>query len=109
MAESVVFVETPVFTRQIRSLIDDDEYAGLQSLLGSNPNYGELIQGTGGLRKIRWTHRSQGRGERGGIRVIYYVQAAKNQIYLILAYAKSARDDLTRQERNTLRAIVENW
>jgi len=105
----VVFVETPVFTRQISALLKDDEYAGLQGLLSAKPDFGDLIPGTGGLRKIRWPRKSQARGKRGGIRVIYYVQFAEDEIYLVLAYSKSVRDDLTRQDKDALRNIIENW
>ena len=106
---SVLFIETPVFTRQVRALLDDDEYADLQGLLAARPDYGDLIQRSGGLRKVRWSRRSQGRGKRGGVRVIYYVRVAKNQIYLVLAYSKSQRDDLTQKEKDTLRTIIERW
>ena len=81
----------------------------MQALLDAKPDYGDLIRGTGGLRKIRWSRRSQDRGKRGGIRVIYYVQVAENQIYLVLAYSKSDRGNLTRKQKDTLRIIVENW
>jgi len=105
----VIFIETPVFTRQIKALLDDEEYAGLQCHLAANPDDGALIKGTGGLKKVRWSRRSQTRGKRGGIRVIYYVQVAEDHIYLVLAYSKSARDDLTQEERRSLRKIVKYW
>jgi hypothetical protein len=66
----VIFLETPVFTRQIKDLIDDEEYRLLQARLIANPDAGDLIPRSGGLRKIRVG--VAGRGKRGGARVIYY-------------------------------------
>jgi hypothetical protein len=65
------FLETPFFTRAITQLLHDSEYAALQGALIIDPEAGELIQGSGGLRKIRWQQSRRGKGKRGGIRVIY--------------------------------------
>lgn len=65
-----VFFETSVFTRRVTELLSDYEYAELQRTLVANPNAGDVIPGSGGLRKIRWA--AQGRGKRGGVRIIYY-------------------------------------
>ena len=64
------FIETPIFTREIRRLLSDDEYRRMQIALLLRPDIGDLIQGSGGLRKLRW--RIAGQGKRGGLRVIYY-------------------------------------
>ena len=74
----MVFVETPIFTADVRELLTDEEYSALQEHLVDQPNAGPVIAGTGGLRKIRWT--VAGKGKRGGTRVIYYrvVAAALN-------------------------------
>jgi len=66
----MVFVETPLFTRRVVELLDDDSYARFQAMLIRDPDAGDVIQGTGGLRKIRVA--VSGRGKRGGARVIYY-------------------------------------
>lgn len=100
----VVFLETPVFTRQIRELVDDDQYRELQSTLVASPDSGDLIPRSGGLRKIRVA--ASGRGKRGGARVIYYWVVAKDQIYMLLAYAKNVQDDLTEEQLKTLRALI---
>ena len=63
-------IETPIFTRIVESLLTDEEYRLLQSKLVNSPEFGNVIPGSGGLRKIRW--RTEARGKRGGIRVIYY-------------------------------------
>jgi hypothetical protein len=64
------FVETPIITRAVRSWVPDDDYRALQMALMLRPKQGSLIQGSGGLRKIRW--RSSEQGKRGGVRAIYY-------------------------------------
>jgi len=88
----MVIFETSAFTRAIRSLIDDDAYASLQDALAVNPELGDVIQGTNGLRKVRWA--IPGGGKRGGMRVIYYWIMPRDQIYMLLAYAKNRQDDL---------------
>ena len=100
----MVFLETPVFTRQIGELVEDDQYRQLQETLLARPDSGDLIPRSGGLRKIRIA--ASGRGKRGGARVIYYWVVAKNQIYMLLAYAKNAQDDLSEDQLKTLRALV---
>ena len=80
---SVVFLETPVFTRRIRELADDEDYRRLQVRLLLDPEAGDLIAGSGGLRKVRMAVR--GRGKRGGARIIYYWIGSRSLIYLLLA------------------------
>lgn len=99
-----VFLETPVFTRQIRDLVGDDQYLQLQETLVARPDAGDLIPRSGGLRKIRTA--ASGRGKRVGARIIYYWIVAKDQIYMLLAYAKNAQDDLSEDQLKTLRALV---
>ena len=79
----------------------------LQAYLAENPSAGDVIQGTGGLRKLRWA--AKGKGKRGGVRVIYFHVAAAAQIRLLLLYRKGIKDDLTAAEKAWLRAIVEKW
>lgn len=104
---TMVFIETGVFTKQVAELLSDDEYASLQTHLAEHPSAGDVIQGTGGLRKLRWA--AKGKGKRGGMRVIYFHVAAAAQIRLVLAYRKGIKDDLTATEKSWLRAIVERW
>ncbi len=101
----MIFKETNVFTRQIRKLIPDDEYREFQQELIFNPAAGAVIKGSGGLRKIRW--RSASKGKRGGIRIIYYWYMADHEIYLLLAYGKNEKGDLTPKETKILRHLVE--
>jgi hypothetical protein len=101
----MVIVETSVFTRRILSLLTDEEYRKLQVVLANRPSVGDLIKGSGGLRKIRWS--LAGRGKRGGLRVIYYWAVHHEQILMLLAYPKNERDDLTAEQLKILRNLVE--
>ena len=97
------FIETAIFSRIIYDLLDDDRYSDLQSDLIDNPNAGDVIPGSGGIRKIRWS--AKGRGKRGGIRVIYYLMA-ESKIYILYVYNKREKGDLTKDQIKMLRDIV---
>jgi len=101
----VVVIETSVFTRQVQDLLSDEEYRKLQAALVGKPTLGPLIRGSGGLRKVRWA--LPGKGKRGGVRVIYYWAAIEEQLFMLLMYAKSERDDLTPSQLRLLRKLVE--
>jgi len=103
----MVFVETPVFTRTMKRVMTDEEYRQLQSAMVARPDRGDLIPGSGGLRKLRW--KISGRGKRGGARVIYYWAVAPNEFYMLLVYVKAEQEDLTRDQLQILRQIVEDW
>jgi mRNA-degrading endonuclease RelE of RelBE toxin-antitoxin system len=101
----MIFTETPVFTRQITKLLPDDQYRELQQELIFNPDAGDVIQHSGGLRKVRW--RSATKGKRGGLRVIYYWYVSDDEIYMLLAYGKGEKDDLAPKEIKLLRGLVQ--
>ena len=101
----MLIVETSVFTRQVREIMDDESYRLLQVELAQHPEAGAVIRGTGGLRKIRWA--AQGRGKRGGARVIYYWVREQSIVLMLLAYPKNVQDDLTTAQRRALKALVE--
>jgi len=103
----MVFIETPLFTRQVTELLDDDSYAEFQRMLIRNPQAGDVIAGTGGLRKVRVA--LQGRGKRGGARVIYYWFSERAQIGLLMMYPKNAQADLSATQRKALRDVIEHW
>jgi len=100
------FRETPIFTREIVSLLTDDEYARLQGVLVVQPECGSVIPGTSGLRKLRWSHAGRGKGKRGGVRIIYYWYREGALMYMLLAYSKDERDDLTAAQKRTLALLV---
>ena len=101
------FIETPLFTRLVKKLLDDDEYRELQEVLIYRPDLGDVIQGTGGLRKIRWMRK--GRGKRSGVRVIYYWLMDDEQILMLYIYPKSQQEELTSEQKKTLKLIAKRW
>lgn len=103
----MIFIETPIFTEELKSLLPDEEYRAFQVFLATNPEKGDIIQGTGGLRKIRW--RGLGKGKRGGVRIIYYYLMRESQIRLLLIYKKGMKDNLTVKEKHVLRVLNERW
>ena len=84
--------------------MSDDTYAALQQYLVGHPDGGDLIPGSGGLRKIRWS--GSGRGKRGGTRIIYYWWVP-SRIFMLIAYTKNQKDNLTASEKSALRKLVE--
>jgi hypothetical protein len=100
------FIETPIFTKRIQKLISDQEYHLLQLQLSVRPESGDLIKGSGGIRKLRWS--GSGRGKRGGIRVIYYYLTEDEQIFMLYAYPKNKKDDLTADQLKQLKQLVED-
>ena len=103
----MVIIETPIFTKTINSLMDDAEYKALQEALVNRPDMGALIRNRGGLRKARWL--LEGRGKSSGARIIYYWMSPRDQIYMIYAFPKNERENLTDAQLKALRQIVERW
>ena len=97
-------VETPEFLSATRNLMTDEERALLVDYLAYNPMSGDLIPGTGGVRKLRWG--LEGRGKRGGARVIYFHHHTGMPIFALTAYAKNERADLSQQDRNDFRQLT---
>jgi mRNA-degrading endonuclease RelE of RelBE toxin-antitoxin system len=97
--------ETPTFTRQADKLFDETEKMELISFLSTNALAGDIIPGTGGVRKLRFA--ASGRGKRGGARIIYYFLDDNWPIYALLAYPKNAKVDLTSDEKRGVSAFVE--
>ena len=91
----MLFIEAPKFTELIQSHLNDEEYAALQWLLLERPDAGDIVPGSGGVRKIRWGLR--GKGKRGGIRVIYYWKTADDEIWLLTLYAKNVQENIPAQ------------
>jgi hypothetical protein len=97
-------VETPEFLSATRKLMSDEERALLVDYLAYNPRAGDLIPGTGGVRKLRWG--LDGRGKRGGARVIYFHHDAGLPLFALTAFAKNERADLSQQDRNDFRQLT---
>ncbi len=98
----VTFVESPIFTKQVHDYLQDDEYRVFQAFLVTNPDAGDVVRGSGGVRKVRWSRR--GTGKSGGVRVLYFVRTEAGEIWLLLIYAKSAIDSIP---GHILRALKE--
>jgi mRNA-degrading endonuclease RelE of RelBE toxin-antitoxin system len=98
------FVETPVFTKSVTSVLDDDQYRFLQHALALRPEQGALIRGSGGLRKLRWA--TPGRGKRGGARVIYYWDIQSETFYMLFVYLKTEQGDLSPEQTRILGRLV---
>lgn len=104
MNHAIEFIETSMFTRQIKALATDDELKELQATLIESPEKGDMITGTGGLRKVRMATGNQGKS--GSARVIYFLATAE-VIYLVMAYPKSEKDSLTNAEKAQLKLLTQ--
>ncbi len=100
----VSVIETPEFLSAARKIMTEENRALLVEYLAYNPMSGDLIPGTGGVRKLRWS--LAGRGKRGGARVIYFYHDANMPLFALTAYAKNARDDLSQRDRNDFRQLT---
>ena len=92
------------FRKAAKRLFSEAEIAALSEFLGNHPDKGDVIPGTGGLRKLRWA--MAGRGKRGGSRVIYYYHRPDWEVLLLTAYAKNEKEDLHEREKKLLAALV---
>ena len=94
-------IETSVYTEDITKLLTDEEYQELQKFLVEHPKSGDVIQGSKGLRKLRWKLKNKGKS--GGIRNIYYYYEEQYTLYMIYVYEKSKIEDLTPKQIEMLR------
>lgn len=100
------FIELPPFERYRQDYLKDDRYREFQEMLLENPEAGDVIEGTGGLRKVRFADAKRGKGKRGGLRVIYYWWHAGNQFWLYTIYNKDEMDDLTPAQKKVLKDLL---
>lgn len=96
----ITIAELPNFVRLADKLLGHQECQDLISYLANHPKSGDLIEGTGGVRKLRWGRGS--RGKRGGVRLIYYFYSSDMPLYLITLYAKNTRSNLSNSQRHEL-------
>jgi mRNA-degrading endonuclease RelE of RelBE toxin-antitoxin system len=101
----VEIIETPTFTKQITSNLNDEEYFKIQKALIINPELGPKIPNTNGIRKLRWNY--EGRGKRGGCRIIYYWIVRDDVLYMLFMYPKNVQDNLTDSQLKILIKLVE--
>ena len=88
----MTFVETKLFTELVQDYLSDDEYAAMQQFLVVNPEAGDVIPASGGVRKLRWG--VAGRGKRGGLRVIYFLRRRNDEVWMLTLYAKNVADNM---------------
>jgi hypothetical protein len=101
------FIELPPFARHRSSYLDDEAFRGLQAMLMNNPEAGNVIQGTGGLRKVRFADARRGKGKRGGLRVIYYWWLDGAQFWLFTLYDKDEMSDLTPEQCKVFKQLLD--
>ena len=102
-----LFIELPPFERLRASYLDDEGYRAIQLKLLRNPLAGDVIEGTGGVRKLRRPDTRRGKGKRGGLRVIYYWWLGGSQFWLFTLYDKDQADDLTMQQRKSIKTLLD--
>lgn len=100
----ITVAETPLFVSQAERVWSDAEREEFVDFIAGNPEAGDLIPETGGVRKVRWSR--AGSGKRGGVRVIYFYHDANRPLYLLLVYAKATREDLSADEKRTVRKLA---
>jgi mRNA-degrading endonuclease RelE of RelBE toxin-antitoxin system len=100
------FIETRLFTKLVVEYLTDEEYSALQGFLVRDPDAGSVIPGSSGVRKIRWA--AQGRGKRGGYRVIYYVRRTHGVIWMLTMYPKNVAENIPTHVLRQIRKEVEN-
>jgi hypothetical protein len=101
----LTIAEVPEYIRRSEKLLTEEERREVVDYLAANPKAGDIMEGTGGVRKLRWGR--QGRGKSGGVRVIYYVHSELMPLYLLTLFAKNERANLTKAERNDLAGLVD--
>ena len=102
-----LFIELPVFQKHRDDYLDDDLFRSFQLELLKNPEVGDLIEDTGGLRKIRFGDQRRGKGKRSGLRVIYYWWSGFDQFWLFTVYNKNEQDDLTPAQKKLFRKTLD--
>lgn len=101
----ITVAETGEFIQKAKKLLAEDEWQALVSYLSAHPTDGDVMEGTGGIRKLRWAR--QGTGKSGGVRVIYFYYNEGIPLYALTIYGKGEKDNLSKAERNELAKLVD--
>lgn len=101
---NITIAELPEYIKCSEKLLDEEERNSIINYLAIHPTSGDIIEGTGGIRKIRWSRR--GKGKRGGIRVIYYYYNETIPLFLLTVFGKNEKDNLSKAERNELAKLT---
>jgi hypothetical protein len=97
-------IETPYYLRRATKLLSEVEQSHVIAVIADNPRAGDIMAGTGGLRKLRFS--KEGKGKSGGVRVMYYFYDEKHPIYLFDIFGKNEKDNLSKAERNGLAKLI---
>ncbi len=100
----ISIAETALFARQAESVWSNEERTVFIDFIARNPEVGDLIPDTGGVRKVRW--KRQGSGKRGGVRVIYFYHHVNTPLYLLMVYAKAQREDMSSEDKRAVQGLV---
>ena len=100
----ITVIETPSFLRDKKKMLSEEERRDLITFLAYNPAAGEILRGTGGIRKIRWAR--EGEGESGGFRVVYFFYSTDIPLFALSVFAKNEKANLTQAERNELKELT---
>ncbi len=101
-----LFIELPVFQKHRNDYLDDELFRSFQLELLKNPETGDLVEGMGGLRKVRFSDQRRGKGKRSGLRVIYYWWSGFDQFWLFTVYSKNEQDDLSPSQKKLFRQTL---
>ena len=101
----LTIAEVPEYIRRAEKLLTEAERREILDYLAANPKAGDIMEGTGGVRKLRWGRQS--RGKSGGVRIIYYFHSDLMPLYLLTMFAKNERANLSGAERNELAGLVD--
>ncbi len=102
----MVFIETSFFTKLLPNYLSDNEYRGLQSYLLQKPDAGDIVKGSGVVRKVRWA--SSRKGKSGGVRAIYYWKKAEHEIWMLTMYSKSERATIAGHVLKQIAEAIDN-
>ena len=101
------FIETPTFTRLVQALLPDEQYHKLQVSMMESPTSGDMIKGSGGIRKLRYALPNTGKS--GGVRVIYYNRLENGKIFMLLVYAKAKTENIPAHILKDLVKELDTW
>lgn len=104
MKKLLQFIETSLFSKQIVDILTDDDYKNFQEYLCNNPEIGDIIQGTGGVRKVRWSLPNTGKS--GGVRILYYYLSDDGKVYLMMIYTKSNQINISDTDKQRLKQVI---
>jgi len=102
----LVFIETPKFSQLVEEYLTDDEYSALQQALMDEPEAGDVVKGSGGVRKLRWA--APGRGKSAGYRVIYFLKNEAGVVWMLTMYAKNEKSTIPGYKLAQIRKVLED-